>query len=205
MNKTLMDNDAKDKIDYVSFHDYYYKCSIENYNLYKIANTEHRELTEGIKCWDILSHTKEENAKYFSSWSDKQYYAILSIIFQALSVEAWINYYGAKTFGIDKYNREYEKLPTSEKYLAIYKEVKHKDFPKGKKEYNNLKLLFRLRDRLVHSKAYMINMRGGSDQDFFDSLNELFGGRNNNIFTKIDNVMCTYNQLVTLFLKIDNN
>ena len=190
-------------LEYFSFYDYYYNFSIENYNLYKASEKKYKELVKNNTCWDMLSHTKEENQLYMDLLIEKKHFAVLSIIFHALAVEAWINYFGVRTFGEKKFNSKYEsekdRKSVISKYKDIYKEIKHEDLPNG--PYSNLKLLFRLRDKLVHSKTQVVDLKEEDLQKFLDSMNKIYGSRKSNIFSEINKVMKTYHQIIGLFEK----
>ncbi len=177
-----------------TLHPFYYSIADLNYNKYKHFKEEYRKLTSGSKGWDMLSHSKEDNTKYMEYWGNYKYHAFIAVIFQALAVEAYINYYGFKKLGNTKFKTHYEKMDTIDKYIIIYEIVNKKEFPKDEAIYEKLKKLISLRNYLVHSKATKVNMKDDNLQKFLDDLKKPFGG----LFEDIDKVMTTYNEIVKI-------
>lgn len=191
-NKDL--NVEMEDLEIFTHHPFYYSISAVNYEQYKYFKEEYKKLTNGNKEWDMFSHTKEENDKYMEYWSNYKYYAFVAVVFQALAVEAYINYYGFKNLGDTKFETHYEKIDTVNKYIIIYEIVNKKEFPKSEVVYEKLKKLIGLRNHLVHSKASKVNMKGEDLQKFMNDLSKPFG----KLFSEIDNVMTTYNGLVKI-------
>lgn len=193
MNNMSLDFNMKE-LEIVTLHPFYCSISDINYNEYKYYKDEYNKLTDNNKVWDILSHSKEDNQNYLDYWNNYKYYAFIAVIFQALAVEAYINYYGFKNLGETKFLDNYEKLNTIDKYSSIYEIVNKKKFPKSKFVYENLKKLIRLRNNLVHSKSSTVNMEDDDLQKFMDDLSRPFFG----LFVEIDKVMNTYNELIKI-------
>lgn len=196
--KNKIFNDLISDIEIASTHMYYKEVSSTNYKIYKEFKVKYDKITDNNKTWDISEHNEKDNEKYINYWTNHRYYATIAVIFQALAVESYINYYGLKKLGSKKFNEHYEKIATVDKYVIIYEVVNKKEFPKSDSAYGNLKMLFKLRNSLVHSKAQEINMIDDDLEAFMDNLSKLFGGPKNNIFSEIDNIIKTYDQIISI-------
>lgn len=64
---------------------------------------------------DILSHTPDENSKYFNLYRERQNASIISIVFEAFAVEAFINCYGSEKLGKKQFDAHYSKLGVTDK------------------------------------------------------------------------------------------
>ena len=75
-----------------------YPMLCENYNgMSQSFYAQYKDATEylkSLKCgsWDLISHTYDENEKYCTAQSMRLHSAIAAIVFQALSIEAFVNY-----------------------------------------------------------------------------------------------------------------
>jgi hypothetical protein len=109
--------------------------------------------------WDLLEHNDNENTTYLSLYQSIPRFAISAIIFQALAVEAFVNYYGAAKLGeqifesIDKKERGTKnECRTLKKLKRILREL-NISFLDDDKLFDDLNNLFRVRDKIVHYKT----------------------------------------------------
>lgn len=82
-----------------------------------------------------------------------QQIAMVTIIFSALTLEAFINYYGFEKFSTNFFNNHLDKLNTISKWLILPRLVVGKQLNTDGQSYELLKWLFKLRDSLVHFKT----------------------------------------------------
>lgn len=141
------------------------KLFFEEYSILKEEINLHNN---GISSWDYLSHSQEENQKYDQTSHIARRNSIAAIVFQALAIESYLNLYGTYNLG-DRFDRAFESKPTLVKLSLLCKEVTKKDFPKGDL-YNNIGLLFKKRNSLVHYKAHSIDLKTSSDSEFEDYI-----------------------------------
>lgn len=192
--KLGLENFVKEQnLDTISFHELYYGISIENYELYKQYSSEFTKISDNIS-WEI-DNPKNNINDYILSWQNKKITGTITIVFQALAVEAYINHYGALKIGRTKYNDHYERIDTKDKYIIIYELINKIPFPKNGKIYENLDMLLQIRNRIVHSKTHKINYENSSLQDFCNSMNIAM---ENDIFKDINNIVQTYPQLLSI-------
>jgi len=78
---------------------------------------------------------------------------VISIIFSALCLEAFINHYAINKFPRPFFDKYLEKLPIKTKWILIPRLVTGDSFGMGSKPIAELKKLFNLRDKLVHFKT----------------------------------------------------
>jgi len=79
--------------------------------------------------------------------------AMVSLIFSALTLEAFVNNYAIERFSRSYFDNHLDKLPTISKWIVILKLVTGKELNSGAQPYGCLKRLFKRRDRLVHYKT----------------------------------------------------
>lgn len=85
-------------------------------------------------------------------------YAIVAIIFSALTLESYINEYAARKKGVTYFNKHLEKIDFLNKWIVIPELCTGKSFPKNKQCYENLDKLKTMRNNLVHSKPKPIQI-----------------------------------------------
>ncbi|MBD3337868.1 MAG: hypothetical protein GF353_02090 [Candidatus Lokiarchaeota archaeon] len=115
-------------------------------------------------CKNTVSFEKDPD-EYFDTKELKFYYGTQVIIFAAMSLEALINDFGASELGDSYFRNHVDKLDTVSKYLVIIKMVHQKEFPKESQAYELLKNLFRIRNKMVHSKSKAIPYKENGDID----------------------------------------
>lgn len=79
--------------------------------------------------------------------------SISCIIFLALSIEAYVNFFGSVKLGHSNFVTHYEKISTVDKLIVLTKAGIGKEFPKGDNIYQKVKRVFYLRNQLVHPKS----------------------------------------------------
>ncbi|MHA1329861.1 MAG: hypothetical protein ACTSR2_02175 [Candidatus Hodarchaeales archaeon] len=79
--------------------------------------------------------------------------AMVSVVFSALTLEAFINNYAIEHFSKNYFENNLDKLSTVSKWIVIPKLVTGNEIDTDGQPYENLKKLFKLRDKLVHYKT----------------------------------------------------
>lgn len=79
--------------------------------------------------------------------------AMVSVIFSALTLEAFINNYGIEHFSRNYFGKHLDKLPAVSKWIIIPKLVTGRALDSDSQPYEQLKRLFKRRDFLVHYKT----------------------------------------------------
>lgn len=79
--------------------------------------------------------------------------AMVSLIFSALTLEAFINNYGIERFSRSYFDNHLDKLSSVSKWIIIPKLVTGKTIDSDSQPYEQLRRLFRRRDHLVHYKT----------------------------------------------------
>jgi len=78
---------------------------------------------------------------------------MISIVFSAMAIEAFVNDYGAACTSDDFFYDNFERLSTLGKLQLIAKLLLHTEIDKSTALYSHLKVIFGARDKLVHSKT----------------------------------------------------
>jgi hypothetical protein len=184
-----------DKLLVTSLYDYYHTLALEHYQKYCVANDEYNKVCNNNQSFDYWSHSKEEQHIYISSWREKQKNCIISVVFEAMAVEAFINYIIVKTYSVDVFEKEYIYKSIWQKYKIIIKNNTGKEFEDYKIEYNMFSKLITIRNTMVHSKSEVFDIYTIDQQEFLNRMSGMFGGVDDNIFNSIDIVINTFDVL----------
>lgn len=79
--------------------------------------------------------------------------SLITIVFSAMTIEAFFNDYAATMIGDDAFYENFDHLSVISKFVFISKFILNKDIDKSKVYYSRLKSLIRKRDSIVHSKS----------------------------------------------------
>ena len=85
---------------------------------------------------------------------------IITIVFSAMSIEAFLNDYAAACLGDTEFYENFDKMSVLSKFKLIAKFILKTDIDKSKSYYSYLKILFSLRDSYVHSKSKEASFKG---------------------------------------------
>jgi len=161
-------------------------------------------LSLNTETWDYLSHTPEENQHYNDANSMLLNSAIAAVVFQALSIEAFINLYGAQKIGEEKYYGNFEKkgATTIDKIKQVCLEVSKQNYPTATRAYEHLRSLLKKRDRIVHTKPRSLNFSCIDDSannimDFFEQTDF--------VYADIDEEMQSYENLKKTLCLLDGS
>ncbi|PLT32525.1 hypothetical protein [Bacillus sp. V5-8f] len=164
---------------HTAIHKLLYSIANEHFEKYKYTSKKYNLLTDNNKQWDLLSHTKDENEQYFSLYSDKTKYAIITVVFLVMSIEGLINEYGLVYLGKSRF-MELERESIREKLVTFFNEASGNKFPTDRKLYQSIKDLIDVRNTLVHSKSIEIDINVLLRTDV--EAEEVFNGYINSIF-----------------------
>lgn len=161
-------------------------------------------LSLDTETWDYLSHTPEENQHYNDANSMLLNSALAAVVFQALSIEAFINLYGAQKIGEEKYYGNFEKkgATTIDKIKQVCLEVTKQKYPTNTRAYEYLRSLLKKRDQIVHTKPRSLNFSCIGDStnnitDFFEQTDF--------VYADIDKEMQSYENLKKTFCLLDGS
>lgn len=79
--------------------------------------------------------------------------AMVTVIFSALTLEAFINFYGINNFSKSYFNNHLDKLTPINKWIVFPQLTTGKQINTDGQSYELLRSLFKLRDKLVHYKT----------------------------------------------------
>lgn len=178
--------------------DIYNGISVRNYKQFKIADIEIRKLSNKYGNFDLLSNTPENVEKYTLLYSRITETLFVSIVFQALAVEAYVNFIAVNLYGENDFFGSFEMKGTEAKLRKIFSEKIRSDFLKDVDISNKVKELFDLRDEIVHFKSKQVDL-GAMEQNPdiynpFEFIDRHYNG--------IENIIDTYEALKTLITKL---
>lgn len=127
--------------------------------------------------------------------------AMITIVFCAFTLEALINYY-AMTFTSEKFFADHDKLSPPKKWIIIPKSAVNKQIPADGEAYRDLKWLFELRNKLVHSRGKKMTLREMMQEDYFT---QIALGAAMDAKRAIDTVEKTVNALKEIDSRIDTD
>ena len=158
-----------------SIHLVYYEISKNVYNNVKACKAQLKVLysrLEAIEKIEIQNDDLlEEETRIISQLEEIErkieYDSISSIVFSALTVEAYIYDYGARKLGDSFVKDHLDKLDTISKIVVISQLILCEKFPKDNMIYCRLKDLIKERNSLVHyksSKKKLVSIRSSLDK-----------------------------------------
>ena len=121
---------------------------------FAIAHRNHELLTNLVHQREARP-TKDDHDVDFhcAKNAEIQRAAMVSVIFSALTLEAFINNYGIEHFSRSYFDNHLDKLPAVSKWIVIPTLAVGKEIDSDSQSYEQLKRLFKRRDRLVHYKT----------------------------------------------------
>ncbi len=94
-------------------------------------------------------------------------HVIISVVFSAMAIEAFVNDYAASCMGDELFYQNFDHLSIISKLQLIAEFILKRKFDKTKSYYSNVKEIFSARDKFVHSKSQ-------SADDYFNKNNITF-------------------------------
>jgi len=177
----------------------YNDISISHYETFKKMDSELFKLNEGNKSYDFLSHVISENEHYTYIYGLFQQSLMISIVFQAFAVEAFVNFVAVNLYEQDEFFGKFDMMNTEKKIRKIFSEKLNSDFSKFEETEALIKILFELRDRLVHYKSKRINL-----ETLHDSVNEYDPFEFMEVlYNNIDKVICAYKKMKELLFDLN--
>lgn len=130
-----------------SMHWHYFQICRDHLKVYENTEIE----IEKYRGSDQEKHIIEMNVS--AAYSKRERAVVISIIFAAMCLEAFIYDYGAKQLSGSFVRDHIDKLEISSKLVLLTELVTGKRFPTDSQAYEGLKKLVRDRNRLVHFKS----------------------------------------------------
>jgi len=139
-----------------TIHKTYYYIAYQSY--LKVIEYRKLEFNEYIK--EILGVTNATPSDYLNFMNEKfigiKINSIITIIFCALTLESFINYYGTSNLGKKYYKYFIERIGTVTKWEILPKLIIGKEFSLDSEIIKKINDLFNLRNELVHYKPKII-------------------------------------------------
>lgn len=146
-------------------HGEYFKIAFDhNQNIRKLKD-EHDKLQKQLKNKKKLTEAEIDLLAEKNDAIGRD--ALIVIIFCALSLEAYINYYSAIRLSKNYHSNYLDKLDLLSKWIVIPRLITGKQMDSGSKPIQNLSWLVSLRNKLVHYKAREIPIEEIQESDFF--------------------------------------
>ncbi len=138
----------------------YAKIAVDNYckakaRMGKIVEQEWYEIIADVRSIEKLEES-----------------VIITVIFAAMSIEAFLNDYAAACLGDNDFYDNFDKLSVENKFNLISKFILKVQIDKSKSYYYYLKGLFKKRNEFVHSKSIDANKYALTKEELDDLLKE---------------------------------
>jgi hypothetical protein len=142
----------------------------KNYKLMMTCKEQlevHREVVADINVYNEKMERMYERSKIEFKLDE---YVLNTIIFSALSVEAYIYDYAARNL-TDSFVKEHlDKLDIVSKWIIIPRLITGKTISKGEKAYCLLKNLISVRNSIVHNKS--VNVSSKNQIEVYENINK---------------------------------
>lgn len=108
--------------------------------------------------FSLIIAREEEFAGFMRSHLRFEDSSYITIVFSAMSVEAYIFTYGARYLGSGFFGKHLDKLGTIDKWILVPQLITGKQFPRDRHAFSLLKQLVKERNDLVHFKSRRIQV-----------------------------------------------
>lgn len=153
-------------------------------NYLYVKNAAIAAYSDGLESfWQMKQLTLEENHDEYLETFESAYQQLLpGIILMATAIEGYINAYGKYLISAKEFKR-YDKLSTLDKLGLFYRFKTGKEIDRGTKLLEDSKALFSLRNKIIHEKPQIINVKQECkpDIDLFGIRGEVIKGAINSI------------------------
>jgi len=166
----------------------YYGISKGYHEMFHDALKEIQLLIGDKPSYDVLSHSQEDNNRFFYFEQIQRQAMMICIVFQAFAIEAYVNLIAVNLYEENEFFGKFEEMGTLKKINKIFSEKLKSDFKKDKDIYNLVDITFDLRDKLAHFKSKKIDLHAmQEDPDIYNPY-EFY----TDFYEKIDNIVNTY-------------
>lgn len=125
-----------------------------HHTFFAIAIRHYRQIEKLVKQRDEFKVKTDRDVDYVAALNASiQRDAMVTTIFCALTLEAFINSYGINSFSKSYFDNHLDKLNPVSKWLIIPKLVTGRQIGQDGQGYKLLRDVFKLRDKLVHYKS----------------------------------------------------
>lgn len=155
-----------------------YEITLVNHEtFYSIAYRHHCRIKQLVIERDKITVKDEKEVDLICEKNANiQRESMVVVIFSALTLEAFINYYGIINFSRKYFEKHFDKLNPISKWVIIPRLVVGQQLDTSEKTYELLARLFDLRNKLVHSKPTRKKINELTEEDWvtekhaFDSI-----------------------------------
>ncbi len=148
-----------------TYHKQYFDIALEHYKEIKILQKERDEIIQSLKVAGKSS--SDEMADSTASKNDRiGHLALIVVVFSALSLEAFINDYAIGSFSKSYFENYLDKIELFSKWIVIPRIITGTQLDPGSKALQGLDWLIKLRNRLVHYKSKVVEIKEIANEDF---------------------------------------
>lgn len=126
-------------------------------NVNTFAEIAHAHLALSRSCRQ-LANTAPSTDAYTEAIMEGRQHAMVTIVFSAMTLEAYINEYAARKRSKSFFKEHLNKLRTQDKWVVISELFSGVPFPKSDNCYQHLDTLIQLRHQLVHNKPKVLDL-----------------------------------------------
>ena len=167
----------------------YYSISKGYHEMFHDALKELQLLMGDKPSYDVLSHSQEENNRFFYYEQIQRQAMMICIVFQAFAIEAYVNLIAVNLYEENEFfGTKFEEKSTLGKINKIFSEKLRNDFKKHAEVYNHVDLTFDLRNKLAHFKSKKIDLMAMYDNPDIYNPYEFYY----DFYEKIDDVVNSY-------------
>ena len=131
-----------------------------HFNVSHYANIAMKAYCKAKKCYQIIKKADFRELDIQEEYEEMYDSIYITVIFSAMSIEAFLNDYIAACIGDKAFLDTYNKLSTIGKFDCCARFILKSKIDKSKSYYSYLKSLFSLRDELIHSKSKEMDLSG---------------------------------------------
>jgi hypothetical protein len=147
----------------LTYHEEFFNIALDNYRQIerlnseidqRIKNSGKRPYEDEVILW--IAQTNDAIGRL----------ALIVIMFSALSLEAYINYYGITRLSKGYFENHLDRLDVFSKWIIIPRVVTGKQLDAGSKALQDLAWLITTRNRFVHYKSRVVEVEDTKETDF---------------------------------------
>ena len=191
---------------YTSMYSGFAEMSRDNYKQAVLVENELLKLKlERAKLKD-MDLAVFDHEKYLPLQKQQDHHSVIVIVFSALAIEGYINYYAIKNLPDSYFEKHIEKIDTLSKWILLPKIIAGSEFPRESKAYSLLQQLIRDRNYLVHNKTSRLQVYDQkNDQLKISSPAVKMFKFSEDLFKKAKNAIDAMDELSIIMEELDQN
>ena len=154
---------TEDKLTNLTQYEIFYTIAYHHFLEAKKLQDKRMKCIEGLGNRD--PNSDELHVLSETGWQ-LSHHAVTAVIFSAISLEAYINDYGIRRFSKSFFKEHLDKLKIVSKWVVIPRMTVGKTLDTSARPFQRLKVLFSLRDKIVHFKSRQIGSDSLKEDDF---------------------------------------